>query len=123
VFLYVEDTSHLFVKPDHFLHVNIHMDSITPTSIGCRPTTPHAELKIINYNNIDITQELPDNLMDFSPQSGLWVLKGKLHFHTGLFKCILKLNGKEQTQLLYLNLLGAHEVTLPSPRYVDDIIL
>ena len=116
VYLYIEDTSHLFLKPDHLLHVNIHRDSKTPTNIGCRPTSPNAELRIQNFNNIDITEELEQNLMDFSPQTGLWVLKGRLHFHTGLFRCHLKLDGKEQTQLLFLNLLGAYEVALPSPR-------
>ena len=116
VYLYVEDTDNLFLQPDHFVRVNINMSSDTPTNIGCRPATPNAELKIINYSQHDITDKLADNLMEFSPQSGLWVLKGRLHFHTGLLQCHLKLNGKEQTQLLYLNLLGEHEVVLPSPR-------
>ena len=112
VYLYVEDTSHLFAKPDHFLHVNIHMSSNTPTNIGCRPATPQAELRIINYSQHDITDKLAENLMEFSSQTGLWVLKGRLHLHSGLLQCYLKLNGKEQKQLLYLNLLGEHEVVL-----------
>ena len=116
VYLYVEDTDHLFILPDHLVRVNIHLSSATPTNIGCQPATPRAELSIINYSQHDITNTLQDNLMEFSNQTGLWVMKGKLHYHTGLLTCQLELGNKKQTQFLYLNLLGEHEVTLPSPR-------
>ena len=118
MYLYVEDKDNLFVNPAHFQQVNIHTNSSTPSNVGCHPTSPNIEIEILNTYRMDITHKLEENLMKFSYQTGLWVILGNLHFHSGLFTCNFKLGKKEQTQLLYLNLIGEHEVTLPAPRYI-----
>ena len=117
MYLYVEDNVNLFVNSAHFQRVNIHTNSSVPSNVGCHPTSPNVEIEILNTNRMDITNKLDENLMEFSYQTGLWVILGNLHFHSGLFTCNFKLGKKQQTQLLYLNLIGEHEVTLPAPRY------
>ena len=52
----------------------------------------------------------------WSAQSGLWVLRGKLQLHSGLFKCYLTSGGRTQKQMVYISLLGITDITLPSPR-------
>ena len=118
MYLYVEDNVNLFVNSAHFQQVNIHTNSSVPSNVGSHPTSPNVEIEILNTNRMDITNKLEENLMEFSYQTGLWVILGNLHFHSGLFTCNFKLGKKEQTQLLYLNLIGEHEVTLPAPRYI-----
>ena len=118
MYLYVEDNVNLFVNSAHFQQVNIHTNSSVPSNVGCHPTSPNVEIEILNTNRMDITNKLEENLMEFSYQTGLWVTLGNLHFHSGLFTCNFKLGEKQQTQLLYLNLIGEHEVTLPAPRYI-----
>ena len=117
VYLYVEDKSQMFINPNHFLKYNIHMDKQVPVKIGCRPTSPNAKLTLINPQGNDITNELQKNRMEFSDQTGLWVLNGSIHLHSGLFQCKLKLGKTEEIQRVYVILLGADQVALPSTRY------
>ena len=80
----------MFLDPRKFYRANVITSSTTRsgTFIGCKPTDPDAEFRLKNGNNLDITSSLEDNHMAWSPQSGLWILKGKLHLHSGLFKLV-----------------------------------
>ena len=86
LYIYVRDSRHLFLDPRKFYRANVITSSRTGTFIGCKPTDPEAVFRLENGNNVDITASLEDNHMAWSTQSGLWVLQGKLHLHSGLFK-------------------------------------
>ena len=74
----------------------------------------------MNGNNVDITDNLVENMMAWSPQTGLWILEGKLHLHSGMFTCKLTVPGTKksitQTQRIFIKLIGGGETTLISPR-------
>ena len=84
---------------------------------GCKPTDVDAEFSLTNANNIDITNNLDDNHLLWSPQSGLWVLEGKVHLHAGTFTCKLQKRGvSPQIQRVFIKLQSSADTVLPSPR-------
>ena len=47
---------------------------------------------------------------------GLWVTKGHLHLHAGLFTCYLTVGNIKKNQMVYINVLGITDIQLGSPR-------
>ena len=78
VHVFVRDPNNLYVNPLYQLKSIVHINSDTPTNIGCQPTDDRAVFRLVNGNNVDITLSLEENQLVWSHQSGLWVTQGQV---------------------------------------------
>ena len=104
VHVYIRDPIHAFVDPGTFIQANVPINSKSPTRVGCQPTDPEARVSIFNHNQVDITDSLAKNSLAWSPQTGLWLLGGRLVLHSGMFSCLLSRPGyNDSKQMVQIN--------------------
>ena len=98
VHVYIRDPRQAWLDTGTFILANVPINSQSPTRVGCQPTDPRASFSLLNHNAVDITDSLADNSLAWSPQTGLWLLGGKLKLHSGVFTCLLRSVGRNITK-------------------------
>ena len=102
------------MEPSHILQANVYTESSSPTRVGCQATDPRATFRLENLNGEDITDSLGEMQLAWSHQTGLWVIRGNLQFHSGVLTCSLSLpGGKTKKQMLTINLINPPDLTPP----------